>query len=165
MTEAKRLLDRALGAGLAFLVGAAVVNVVWQVFSRFVLRSPSSFTDELARHLLVWTGLIGAAYAAGQRLHVAVDLLPRGLSRRAHTTLGVVAEIAVLAFAGGVMIVGGLQLVALSFELGQHSAALGIPLGVVYLALPLSGVAIAAYSAAALIDLLRSDALRREDTT
>ena len=165
MSETKRFLDRALGACLALLVGAAVLNVVWQVFSRFVLRSPSSFTDELARHLLVWTGLIGAAYAAGRRLHVAVDLLPPGLSRRAQTALGVIVEIAVLAFAGGVMIVGGLRLVALSFELGQHSAALGVPLGAVYLALPLSGAAIAAYAVAALVDLVRSGALRREDAT
>lgn len=165
MSGAKRLLDRTLGAGLALLIGAAVVNVVWQVLSRFVLRSPSSFTDELARHLLVWTGLFGAAYAAGQRLHVAVDLLPRGLPRRAQTAIRVVVEIAVLAFAGGVMIVGGLQLVALSFELGQHSAALGVPLGVVYLALPLSGAAIAAYSAAALVDLLRPGAPRPGDAT
>lgn len=162
MKPVKNLLDRVLGTVLAALMGAAVLNVVWQVFSRFALQSPSSFTDELARFLLVWMGLVGAAYAAGQRLHVAVDLLPRDLAPSLQRALGVFVELAVLTFAVGVMIVGGVHLVALSFELGQHSAALGAPLGVVYLALPLSGLAIALYSVLSLVEVLRPAAGRAE---
>ncbi|MDP7572961.1 MAG: TRAP transporter small permease subunit, partial [Myxococcota bacterium] len=80
--------DRVLGTLLVVLMAASVVNVLWQVLSRYVLGSPSSFTDELARYLLVWVGLLGSAYAAGQRLHVAVDLLPGRTGRlRAASTL------------------------------------------------------------------------------
>lgn len=147
MTRLRRRLDAVLGAGLVLLMGAAVVNVVWQVISRFALGSPSSFTDELARTLLVWIGLLGAAWGVGRRLHVAVDLLPRTLSPRLEAALELLALAPVFAFAAAVMGVGGLQLVWLSFELGQTTAALGLPLGVVYLVVPLAGGVVCLYVA------------------
>ncbi|MDZ7386733.1 MAG: TRAP transporter small permease subunit, partial [candidate division KSB1 bacterium] len=48
----------------------------------------------------------------------------------------------VLAFAFFVMVVGGIRLVRLTFILRQVSAALGIPIGYVYIVVPLSGVLI-----------------------
>ena len=35
-------------------------------FSRYILANPSSFTDELARYLMIWVGVLGAAYVAGK---------------------------------------------------------------------------------------------------
>jgi hypothetical protein len=55
-------------------MAVSVLNVLWQVFTRFVIRHPSSYTEELARYLLVWVGLLGAAYASGHKLHLAIDL-------------------------------------------------------------------------------------------
>ena len=155
MTRVRAALDRGLGGLLALLMAAAVANVAWQVFSRFALASPSSFTDELARYLLVWIGLLGAAYATGGRLHVAVDVLPRGLPARLERALAVGVQLAILLFALGVMGGGGLGLVWLSLDLGQRSAALGLPMGVVYLALPLSGLLIGLYSLTFLTEAVR----------
>ena len=148
MTRLRARLDAVLGGTLAALMGLAVLNVVWQVVSRFVVGSPSAFTDELARYLLVWIGLLGAAWGVGRRLHVAVDLLPRRLPPRLEAGLERLVLGVVFAFGAGVMVFGGLGLVGLSFELGQTSAALGLPLGVVYLALPLAGLAVCLYTAA-----------------
>lgn len=150
----KGYLDTALGWACAALMGASVVNVLWQVFTRFVLGSPSGFTDELARYLLIWLGLLGAAYAVGQRMHLAIDLLPRSLDPqdgkpgrpKARAVLGIVLQGAVLAFALGVMVYGGARLVGLVTVLGQRSAALSAPLGAVYSVLPLSGALIALYA-------------------
>ncbi len=154
MTRVRRALDRGLGLLLATLMAVAVVNVAWQVFTRFALAEPSSFTDELARYLLVWIGLIGAAYAAGQRLHVAVDLLPRAMPHRLQQALSGLVQVGVLTFSLGVMVGGGGALVSMSFELGQRSAALGLPMGLVYLALPVSGLLIALYTLLFLIEAL-----------
>lgn len=148
-TGAERLkaaVDRLLGGFLAGLMGLLVLDVLWQVFTRFVLGDPSSFTDELARYLLIWVALIGGAYTAGQRMHLAIDLLPTHLHGRARHAVGIAIEGAVLLFAVGVMVVGGARLVGLTLLLGQTSAALQIPLGYVYMALPLSGALIAFYA-------------------
>lgn len=148
----KGAVDRALAWACVALMGASVVNVVWQVVSRFVLGSPSGFTDELARFLLIWLGLLGAAYAVGQRMHLAIDLLPRALDGRprARAALGVVLQGAILAFALAAMVYGGGNLVRLTTLLEQRSAALGVSLGAVYSVLPLAGAAMAFYAGLAL---------------
>jgi TRAP-type C4-dicarboxylate transport system permease small subunit len=127
-------------------MGVAVANVLWQVFTRFVLADPSSFTDELARYLLIWIGLLGASYAAGMRMHLAIDLLPAKLTGRSRFYVGVLTEACVFLFALSVLVIGGTHLVTLTLTLGQTSAALHVPLGYVYLVLPLSGLLMMFYS-------------------
>ncbi|HLW08612.1 MAG TPA: TRAP transporter small permease subunit, partial [Marinilabiliaceae bacterium] len=58
----RQRIDKILEFFLVVLMGTLVINVVWQVLSRFVFKNPSSFTDELATFLLIWVGLAGAAY-------------------------------------------------------------------------------------------------------
>jgi TRAP-type C4-dicarboxylate transport system permease small subunit len=151
MIGTAKLVDRALGWALVVLMGVAVVNVLWQVFTRFVLAHPSSFTDELARYLLIWIGLLGASYAAGKQMHLAIDLLPTGLTGRPRFYVGLVIEACIFVFALAVLVIGGIRLVALTLTLGQTSAALHVPLGYVYLALPLSGLLMMFYSVAAVV--------------
>ena len=148
MQKLRRVIDALLGGLLALLMGAAVVNVVWQVFSRFVLRDPSSFTEELARFLLIWIGLLGAAYASGQRMHLAIDLVPQSLAPAGRARLERVIWCAILLFATAVMIWGGSRLVWMTLYLDQSSAALQVKLGYVYLALPISGVLMVFYAVA-----------------
>jgi TRAP-type C4-dicarboxylate transport system permease small subunit len=148
--------DAALGWFVTVLMGVAVLNVLWQVFTRYVLQSPNPYTDELARYLLIWIGLIGASYAAGKRMHLAIDLLPLRLKGRSHHVLNLLIDFLILAFAFLVMVIGGMRLVMLTLMLEQFSAALRVPLGYVYLALPLSGLLIMFYSALFMYDHLRA---------
>ncbi|MCP4658684.1 MAG: TRAP transporter small permease [bacterium] len=151
----RAMVDRGLGWILVVLMSAMVLNVLWQVFTRFVLRSPSSYTEEIARYLLVWVGLLGASYAAGKRLHLAIDLLPTRLEGASKRALSLFIESCAFLFALFVLVVGGGRLVRLTLILGQHSAALQVPLGYVYLALPLSGLLIMFYSALSAVEEIR----------
>ncbi|HCS2988569.1 TPA: TRAP transporter small permease subunit, partial [Shigella flexneri] len=58
----KLAVDRVIATFSVAVMLALVVCVVWQVFSRYVLNQPSTLTDELARFLMIWVGLLGAAY-------------------------------------------------------------------------------------------------------
>jgi TRAP-type C4-dicarboxylate transport system permease small subunit len=151
MNETTNTLNRALGWALVAIMGVSVLNVLWQVFTRFVLSDPSSYTDELARFLLIWIGLLGAAYAAGCKMHLAIDVLPSKLEGRARFYLAVVVEGFVFLFALAVLVIGGSSLMALTLTLGQTSTALHIPIGYVYLVLPLSGLLIMYYAVAAIV--------------
>lgn len=146
MEQAKRIVDWILGPMLVGLMGVAVINVLWQVFSRYVLGAPSSFTQELARFLLIWVGVLGAGYGVGQHDHLALELLPERLEGRAQAWLRIVIQSCILLFAVGVMVAGGLRLVYIQLTLGQTSASLNVPLGYVYLVLPLTGILMAFYS-------------------
>lgn len=138
-------LDRTLEGVLVTLMGLMTVNVVWQVTSRFVLRSPSNFTDELARYLFIWLGLLGAAYAAGRHLHLAVDAFTIRLSPTAQQRLRRLSALMLSVFGLLVLVIGGSRLVYITWVLGQRSASLQVPMALVYLALPVSGVLMVIY--------------------
>lgn len=142
----KIAVDKVLEWTLIVLMAVNVLNVLWQVFTRFVLKNPSSFTEELARYLLIWVGLLGASYVAGRKMHLAIDVLINRLTGRARRLAEYLIEVSIFIFALFVMAFGGLRLVIITLTLNQISAVLRIKLGYVYLVLPLSGLLIMFYS-------------------
>lgn len=142
----RKLVDKFLERLLMGLMALLVVDVLWQVLSRYVLASPSSFTDELAGFLLIWVGLLGAAYVTGQEGHLAIDLLVRKVDAAWQRRLRALSYLVIALFAVAVMIVGGSWLVYTRFYLGVTSASLQVNLGYVYLVLPLSGLLTAYYA-------------------
>ncbi len=138
--------QRGLSALLVVLMTAMVLDVTWQVITRFLLRHPSSFTEELAGFLLVWIGLLGACYALQTRAHLGIDLLANRVNDASRKWVELVVYSLVGLFAFFVMVIGGLRLVWLAFQLNQISAAMGLKMGYVYLAVPISGVLMIIYS-------------------
>ena len=145
MEDIRDKLNRVLEVILIMLLSIMVLNVSWQVFSRYVLGNPSSFTDELARYLMIWLGVLGTAYVSGKRLHVAIDILHSQLSLSSQKTMQKVIFSIVILATFLIFIIGGSRLVYLSYLLGQKSAALQIPLYLVYVCVPLSGACIIFY--------------------
>ncbi len=128
---------------LALLMSLLVLDVIWQVVTRFLLNNPSSFTDELARFLLIWLGLLGAALVSGHKMHLAIDLLSDQLSSsNAQKYLSIFTGSVVVVASLSIMVFGGSKLVYTIWSLGQTSTALQIPLSMVYSILPLSGLLI-----------------------
>lgn len=140
-------INRILEVALVFLLAILVLDVLWQVISRYILASPSSFTDELAGFLLIWVGLLGAAYVTGKNEHLAIDLLLQRSSPERKRILSIIINVFIGLFAFAVLITGGTWLVYTRFYLEVKSAALEIPLGYVYTILPLGGIIILYFSA------------------
>lgn len=146
----KNRIDLFLEWTLAILLGTMVIDVFWGVITRYILDSQSSWTDELARFLLIWLSILGAAYASGKKLHIAIDLLPKYLNDRNKKILDIITTSIVLLFAIAVFLVGGLRYVYISFALGQTSPALKLPIGFVYIVMPIAGLFVSYYK---LLDL------------
>ena len=142
----RTIIDRGLEFLLTFLMAFLVIDVLWQVLSRYILVSPSSVTDELAGYLLIWVGLLGAAYVAGKNEHLAIDLLLQHLRPSLRKPLQTFIFGVIFLFALFVLVIGGSWLVYTRFHLGVTSASLEINLGYVYLALPLGGLLTAYYA-------------------
>tara|TARA_B100001093_G_scaffold519021_1_gene606044 strand:+ start:4960 stop:5427 length:468 start_codon:yes stop_codon:yes gene_type:complete len=141
----KSKLDRILSSALILILTLMVLNVLWQVFSRYILQTPSSFTDELSRYLMIWIGILGAAYVSGMNAHVRIDVFVSRLSIGMQKKIQLMVLVVIAFFALLVLVIGGSRLVYISFILGQKSPALQIPLAYVYLVLPLSGCIIIIY--------------------
>ncbi|MCY1723347.1 TRAP transporter small permease [Prolixibacteraceae bacterium Z1-6] len=142
----RQKIDKSLEIVLVAIMSILVIDVLWQVFSRYVLSAPSSFTDELAGFLLIWVGLLGAAYVAGKNEHLAIDLMLQKLEGAKKRRLQTIINAIVGLFAFFVMLIGGSWLVYTRFYLGVKSAALVLPLGYVYLVVPISGILIIYYA-------------------
>ena len=145
MKKIRTTVDKIVERLLIAILGIMVLNVLWQVFTRFFTDTPSSFTDELARYLMIWLGILGAAYVAGKNEHVAIDFFAKKLSEKRQLLLTRFISIAVLSFAFFGMVVGGSRLVYITSKLEQFSPSLKIPLAVVYGVIPLSGILIIFY--------------------
>src|SRR5690606_14056564 len=101
----KRILNKLLGSFLVILMALMVLSVLWQVASRYIAQSPSAFTEELSRYLLIWLGVLGAAYASGQREHLAIDLLSSRLNKSKQIRLNIFINLLIVFFAFFVLLI------------------------------------------------------------
>jgi TRAP-type C4-dicarboxylate transport system permease small subunit len=130
-----------------------VIGAIWQVFSRYVLGDPSTFTEELLRFGLIWTTMLGASYAFGTNQHLAITALLDKLKGKNQKSLRMVNDLFIIGFAGAVMIKGGLNIVATT--MAQLTPILHIPVGVIYSIVPISGTIIIIYQLLNMPDWLK----------
>ncbi len=100
MRNLSLLLSRAVGAALAVFLAllvllAAVETAAWALFE---ISWPE--TSEIAGVLLIWFGLLGAAYGIHARVHLGVEALTRRLPPRLESVLGRAAAVLVAVFGG-----------------------------------------------------------------
>lgn len=148
MKQTIHILDEILKHALIVIMVALVTSVSWQVISRYIFSSPSSWTEEVARFLLIWIAVLGAAYAFRTSAHLGLDIIPKKLTGKPANVLKLFTLLVVMAFSVAVLIVGGGSLVALTWELKQYSAVLGLPIAFVYSVIPITGTIICIYAIA-----------------
>ena len=147
MQKTYNLLNKIIEGLLVAIFGLLVIDVVWQVLSRYVVGQSSSFTEEFARFSLIWLTVLGAAYINGQQEgHLSMDFLLLKLPEAKRKRRQKVIQICMAVFAFVVMVIGGGNLVYTTLRLGQTSSALHVPLGYVYSIVPLCGLIIMFFS-------------------
>ncbi|WP_456276612.1 TRAP transporter small permease [Bacillus sp. AK128] len=144
MNSIKKLLDKVLGTVSIFLFGFLVLLVTWQVITRFVFNDPSVISEELAKYCFVWLVLFGAAYVFGERGHMAIEFIKDRFPLKLKVAVEVFIELVVIFFAALVLVKGGYSATTLAWT--QVSASLGVPVGYLYSAIPVSGLFIIFYS-------------------
>lgn len=139
-------IDNTIKNILNVLLVFLVLDVCWQVLTRFVLPEPSSYTEEIARFLLIWIGLLGAAHAYRQNMHLGIDFFVQKFDQSTQKKIRIFVLLSCAFFAISVFIVGGINLANITLQLKQHSAALGIKMGYIYFVLPITGGLILLYT-------------------
>ena len=140
----RKIIDKIIEVMCTAIMGYMVLAVCWQVITRFVLKKPSTVTEEILRYLLVWTTMVGGAYAYGRRKHLSINMLAKKLPARAQKLLDIFVQAIVIAFCVVVMIIGDLRLVETTFN--QISSALHLPMPYVYASILVGGVLIIFYA-------------------
>lgn len=139
MKKFEQILDTVMRFLMAVSMFALCAFGVWQVFTRWVLGNPSTFTDELLRYILIVSGLIGSAYCFYRDEHLALTLVTDRVKGPVKVVLSVFIEICIIFFVVYVFIYGGWKLAATAINL---SSVMRIPMKVLYMVEPLCGVMI-----------------------
>ena len=152
MRHVKKSIDRVIEFLTCALFIIMIAVASWQVLSRFILKNPSTFTEELLRYSLIWLAMLATAYVVGRSEHIAITYLRDRLDEKSGSKLDIVIQGFFLLFSAIIMVYGGAK--AVSLTMAQISPALHLPMGYVYLALPLSGVFILFYSTVNIINII-----------
>ena len=143
-----RLLDWLLIATVAVLI----VPVTMQIVARYTdLIPPYIWTEELARFVFIWMIMLGAMLGVRESSHFDVDIWPR-LSRKADAALRLVANLATLVFAL-VFVWSGYEFTA--FAIYRISELAELPLWVIHVAWPVTGVAWIVFLGEKFVDNIR----------
>ncbi|PTQ83759.1 TRAP-type C4-dicarboxylate transport system permease small subunit [Trichococcus patagoniensis] len=150
MEKIRMTLDKLLELVCSAIFVVMIATVLYQIFTRTVLNNPNTMTEEFVRFGLVWLSMLALAYVVGKRSHMSVTLLSDNLNEANKRKLEIVVQVLFLIFAALIMVYGGWK--AMSVTMGQISPSLSIPMGYVYLAVPIAGVFMFIYS---LLNLLQ----------
>ncbi len=135
---ASHLLDRAVGWLCALFFGAMTVIVLLGVLFRYVLNAPLSWVEESSRYLMIWGASSAISLGIASNEHVGLTILLDGLKARLPRVLllGVITLLQLVFFA--VLFYYALRMTADARYM--QTQALGFPMAVAYLAIPVSMV-------------------------
>ena len=119
------------------LTGAMLVDVSLQILFRYVVGRSLFWTEEVGRYTLIWIIFLGANIALRRKKHIGIDFVVSHLNPQLQKLSMWLVKLLILLFAI-VLIFYGIELYSVTMM--QTSAALHIPMGYVYMAIPVCGV-------------------------
>jgi TRAP-type C4-dicarboxylate transport system permease small subunit len=133
-------------------LGLLVVTTSLQVFTRYVLNRPFTWTEEVARMLFTWIVFLGGAFIVKRSSHISIDILAKALPPWPRRWLSVASRLITLAVVA-TLAVKGFRLLQITGA--SASPALNIPWVYVYAAFPLGMALMAVRYGQGLVRLLR----------
>lgn len=152
LTAVRNCIDKTISAVCCFLFAAMVVIGTYQIVTRYVFNSPSTVSEELLTYSFTWMSLLISAYVFGKRDHMRVAFLADKLKGKSRTVLEICIEALTVAVALIVFFYGGLTIMHLTMT--QKTASLGVPMGMIYTVVPITGALISIYGLLNIADLI-----------
>ena len=128
--------------------------VTYQVFERYVLHYTPPWSEELAVYSMVWFGVIGIAIGVRTKAHMALNFFADKMPHKVQRFIEYLKHVLILIYVS-VLAYEGMNMVELTMP--QTSPAMGIPVGLVYLALPVSAVLIGIFTLENVVQEIRKD--------
>lgn len=153
MEKTRNILNKILSffAGTSLIV--MVVLTCWQVFTRYILSKPSTWSEELVAYLFAWSSLFASALVTGERGHMSIPVLIERMGAKTQKFFLIFAELIALFISLGILVFGGVQIMLLAY--GQKTSSLSVQVGFFYIALPVCGVLSSIYIVLNIIDIAK----------
>lgn len=154
MLTVKTAVTKALGCACALLLAFMTCLAVYQVLARYVLRDPSTVSEDLLSFSFVWMSLLATALVFGERDHMRLSFFVEKMNRDMQLCLSVFAELLILAVAVIVFLFGGMGFMKVGAM--QMSPTLAVTMDWIYAVIPLSGLLIVLYSVVNIVVLVQN---------
>jgi TRAP-type C4-dicarboxylate transport system permease small subunit len=135
--QISRISEKAVRYALVGIVAIMTIIIIIQVFLRYLFLYSLSWSEEVARYLMIWASFLGASLAIKYALHIGVEIVVNRISAGPKRTITLIAKASMLLFLI-FFTVGGLQ-VAWALR-DQDSPALLFSMFYAYLSAPVGGV-------------------------
>lgn len=134
--------------------GVGVLLIFYGVVMRYVFNNPQAWVEEVSRYSIIWGTFLGFGMALKHNQHIQVDILYDRLNATGKYIINLVATALSIIFCI-IYIYYGWNLVATRFHSGMVSLEMRIPMWIVYLILPISGVLFLLRFIERLVNILR----------
>ena len=114
--------------------------VFYQFITRYALNNSASWTEEIARYLLIGTVFVGAAIGVAKNNHIQVDLLYRWLPATVARVMALVVDVMRIAFFGAMVVLTAQMMLKME---NYQMTIIDLPMNIVY-GVCLFGLAMAA---------------------
>ena len=111
--------------------------ILIQIFFRFVIYKSVPWSEEAARYLMIWMGMLGSVLALRKGRHIGVTALVDILPKKISFLVGLFVRVSMACFLG-LIAYEGFNLAM--FNYSQLSAAMEIPMMIPYLAIPVGAL-------------------------
>jgi len=138
LTAVKKIVDKVMEWLCIAILGIMTVLVVYQVVTRKVFNSPSAYSEALSQYLFVWMIMYGSAYVFGLKEHLDIAILKDKMKGVTLLVVEILTNVCLVLFAVVVLVYGGYIISAQ--QMATTDAALQIPMGIIYSAIPISGL-------------------------
>ena len=128
-------------AGVGLLLMTLIIGC--QVFARYVLNDSPAWAEQAALLLMIWYVMFAAAAGVREGFHIRISVFANAFSGKAKKAIHIVAQ-AVVGIFGLAMAIWGTELTIATWT--HVIPTLGLPRGVAYIPVPLSGLLIAAFA-------------------
>lgn len=142
MKKTLDLIQKLINNFLSVAIFAMTLIIFLQVISRYIFNSPLVWSEELSRYLFVWISFLAIADAVRTKSHIALSILTDRMNEDRKQIISRLNYS--LTCIIGIITYGGIVLMNLGIH--QSSATLGVPMFLVYLVIPVSGVLISIFS-------------------
>lgn len=140
---------------MTILFSIMVIVTFAQIVLRYFVGDSLSWSEEAARYCFIWLVYIGISYGVKFQRHISVEAILLLFKERGKAVFNIISNLFFLAFAIFVIVVGS-ELATTLLSFGQKSAALYLPMGLVYMAAPVGmGLTIIRIIQNLLIDIKR----------
>lgn len=155
LTNLKKVLDNAVKITVIILMILMSLIVLWQVFSRFILGTPSRWSEELARYMMIWVAFLGGAAGLNLGAHLGLDLFTNIFKNKKTRAVFKIATIVICMLLGIVFIIYGYQYMMEGNN--QKSMSMNFKMSIVYSVIPISGLLIIINSIEEIIKTIKSN--------